>query len=635
MKNNDIWTDFLSTLDKDKIQYIFEQKYHPGYIFSRHSPSYEDDELENFVKKLPTMNPIEVIPFMGEIEIKDLLNFINCPKNNLVQDNIFECLRFFFDDTFLEESLRKLLMLLFSKSVESQTQGIILFESLSIEKQRYFVENCITQSDYTDYSDSMHFHIQDEEEDIEITRFHFISPFEYSLSQAHYFVDWMLAITQDPRWIQAKHLYVNHCIAIDSFTHEHVHTLLAYLLIHPSWKEMNDELPNHFLIINGCEMHGENLLQSLKENGVQGSTFDDVYSSLVNLREVTLIFRFHPFLEGLPIEKANFVQDIYEYEDETYMTVSLAEEYNKHTGKWLHPYYDRLPIIRVNSACFTKLKELQIINAPFFHSCINDSTILQDISIKNCHNLYRFHSTTILNSIRIMYENNYGHDIPDLNGLRYIDVPKPTSCFFLDTALTNGLGDMITEENWNHSFDKLMFSQQDRVTMILRGGYSESNRFFQCDRSILDRIVFSKSWMLNKLYRFIIHQELFPLFITRADKHYQVISFDGLFLPKEMKEEHLSFIYTGIDSFPDCDWESIPSYLTLGSCPSATMASEDLQEQFVSLIEEQNFPFNNDEELFDFFGIKDFLEVFVQTIDSVTLQDWLKTIETDRKNKKS
>ena len=53
MKNNDIWTDFLSTLDKDKIQYIFEQKYHPGYIFSRHSPSYEDDELENFVKNYP------------------------------------------------------------------------------------------------------------------------------------------------------------------------------------------------------------------------------------------------------------------------------------------------------------------------------------------------------------------------------------------------------------------------------------------------------------------------------------------------------------------------------------------------------------------------------------------------------
>ena len=45
--------------------------------------------------------------------------------------------------------------------------------------------------------------------------------------------------------------------------------------------------------------------------------------------------------------------------------------------------------------------------------------------------------------------------------------------------------------------------------------------------------------------------------------------------------------------------------------------------------------FNNDEELLDFFHIQDFLKVFVQTIDSATLQDWLKTIETDRTNKKS
>ena len=89
------------------------------------------------------------------------------------------------------------------------------------------------------------------------------------------------------------------------------------------------------------------------------------------------------------------------------------------------------------------------------------------------------------------------------------------------------------------------------------------------------------------------------------------------------------------NSFPDCDWESIPSYLTLGSQPSPTMASEDLREQFVSLIEEQNFPFNNDEALFDFFTIKDFLEVFVQTIDSVVLQDFVRKIETDRSNKKS
>ena len=110
----------------------------------------------------------------------------------------------------------------------------------------------------------------------------------------------MLAVTQDPRWVQAQHLSINHCVTVDSFTHEHVHTLLSYLLIHPSWKDINFESPVHFLIVNGCEMYETNLIQELRNNGVQGSTFDEVYSSLVSRKEITTLFRLHPFYKACP-----------------------------------------------------------------------------------------------------------------------------------------------------------------------------------------------------------------------------------------------------------------------------------------------------------------------------------------------
>ena len=139
--------------------------------------------------------------------------------------------------------------------------------------------------------------------------------------------------------------------------------------------------------------------------------------------------------------------------------------------------------------------------------------------------------------------------------------------------------------------------------------------------------------MLEKLYRFIIHQESFPLFIAPGDKKYHINAFDGLFFPECLEEDHLSFLYTGIDKFPDEDWESFSSYITLGSNPSSTMASEDVQQKFLSLIDEQDFPFHNEERLFEFFRIKDFLKVFVQTLDAPNLEGWVKKIEEEKLNK--
>ena len=178
MKNNDIWTNFLKTLQPYVIRYIFERKYHPGYRYSRHSPSYPSGDLDAFIEQLSTTSAIEIIPFMEITEINALLTFIGFSIDGCIQDKRFECLYFFFDDSFLEDSQRKLLRLLFSTSVESQIQGIMLFEGLSLERQRSFVHNCITQSDYTTYSDTMYNHICDEyqKEDIIIDRFHFISP---------------------------------------------------------------------------------------------------------------------------------------------------------------------------------------------------------------------------------------------------------------------------------------------------------------------------------------------------------------------------------------------------------------------------------------------------------------------------
>ena len=422
----------------------------------------------------------------------------------------------------------KVLMLLANDDVETQLQGVSIFESLSQEQQREITAQCFQEEGRNPYLISIEEFENDEycSAPQVIERCSFFPPNKYRYTDLYLYVDWMMAVAQDPRWLSAKKLHVQYMIATEQFPQEMVGELLAHLLHHPNLKEL-------YLMEGSLNAIG--LLDDLTKAGAKGETVEETLGLLYKISKVTTNYLHHPFLTDLSIQELTLLG-----EDLPFQYVHFANVYNKYTLQSYNAYWGKLEHLSFDVDSFSNVRSLTL------DGCANCLSVyigdhFHDIQITNCSELGRISSSCLLQSVHI-------DKCPNLYS---IDMPKPNA-FHLGHDLKNGLGCAVagSNKNWEKQFEQLLSQQRQEICVEALHVSAEGNQYFWFNQTHLTNYIFSLSWVFERLTEYFQNQ---TDFIIDGDGH--SFSSDDFYEPdSEYSDlESISGIsaYTGFDELPN------------------------------------------------------------------------------------